>query len=220
MTGHPVISPPLPQSITGFFSQLHQHGWERVNSWFSSPTLSQCHRGQRPYLSGEQSISIPCHVNGCHWVAGTRQEIDNKVLFLNADDTNNPSTERLVHQTLPASNPEFYPPTAQWIRCRNCTYYPHSDECGVCTLLAFSVQALHPDPHTDILLPYMHDNLAQIGRAWIDTTLLNSYIPLDPLQEILTSSRQPTNHSLTAASRPYSIIDWGTTPNPPTLSIS
>jgi hypothetical protein len=199
---------------TSFFSQLQQHGWGRVSSCFSN--TSRHHRqGRRPSLVGEKVISIPCHVNGCHWVAVTRREVNNKIIFLYANDMNNPSTECLIRQTLSTSNTMFYPPTAQWITCHNSTYYPHLNECRARTLLALSIQALHPDPHQDIVLPYMHENLAQIGRTWIGTSLLlNSDIPIKPLQGLMGSSYQSTYYGLTAVSQPYSIIDWTAPPDP------
>jgi len=130
---------------TGFFTQLHQGGWSRVHSWFSSQKPTSSRRRKRPLLSEESSIYIPCRVNNCHWVAVTRREVGDKVIFLYADDTNNPGKEHMVRNTLSSSHPIFYPASTQ--------YQPHSNECGIRTLLALSIQALYHDSHPDILLP-------------------------------------------------------------------
>lgn len=95
----------------GFFTQLRNGGWSRVQSWFSSSNPERSRRGKLPLLSGESAISIPCHVNNCHWVAVTRREVGGKVLFLYADDTNNSTTKLMVKNILSSSHPVFsHPP--------------------------------------------------------------------------------------------------------------
>jgi hypothetical protein len=115
-------------------------------------------------------------------VAVTRREIQGQVIFLYANDMNSASTERTVRNILATSNPDFFPASAKWVTCQNYTYLPHSNECGIRTLLALTLQAMHPNLSENILLPIMHHNLAQIGRAWITLSLLNSDISLGPVQ--------------------------------------
>ncbi len=73
---------------TSFYSKLQQQGWGIVQCWFSSPTSRTRYNSRHPRLKGKPTISIPCHINGCHWVAVTRREINGRIYFLHADDTN------------------------------------------------------------------------------------------------------------------------------------
>ncbi len=73
--------------------------------------------------------------------------------------------------------------------------------------VALIIQALHPSPSPSILLPYMHSNLAQIERSWIATSLLNSSIPQEPLEWIITHPQIPFQNS-PQTSHPNSIIPW------------
>ncbi len=116
--------------------------------------------------------------------------------------------EQTVQQVLSSSHPDFFPRSAIWITCNNYTYNPHSNECGARTLLALSIQAIHPNPHENILLPYMHQNIANIGCTWIATSLLNSYIPESPLHDLVSSTEYPTTQRLTAPATPRSLIQW------------
>jgi Ulp1 family protease len=57
---------------TGFFSLLKDHGWSTVQSWFALQTPRLRPRSNsRPLLTGENTISIPCHIGNSHWVAVT-----------------------------------------------------------------------------------------------------------------------------------------------------
>jgi hypothetical protein len=49
-----------------------------------------------------------------------------------------------------------------WINCQAKTYHPHSNECGPQLLCALTLMAIHDSLTSTILLPYMHNNLAQI----------------------------------------------------------
>jgi hypothetical protein len=53
---------------------------------------------------------------------------------------NSDSTESSVKNTLSASGPEFFPTNAKWINCHNYMFLPHSNECGIWTLLALSIR--------------------------------------------------------------------------------
>lgn len=123
---------------------------------------------------------------------------------------NSPSSEHHVQQILANSHPSFYPPSSIWMKCNNYTFLPHSNECGIRTLLALIFQALHPDPHPNILLPYMHSNLAQIGRTWVAASLITSHVSQDSIQEILSMTTTNTLDLSNATSNPFSLIEWTT----------
>jgi hypothetical protein len=153
-----------------------------VSRWFLNPLSRRQHRPYTPAISGESAILIPCHVNGCHWVAVTHWESQGNVTFLYADDMNSTSVETTIRNTFSASNPVFFLSNAKWINCHNYTFLPHSNESGIHTLLSLSIQANHPIPSEYNLLPLMHQNLSQIGRAWVALSIINSAIPHEPLQ--------------------------------------
>jgi len=94
---------------TSFYSKLQQQGWGIVQCWFSSPTSRTRYNSRHPRLKGKPTISIPCHINGCHWVAVTIREINGRIYFLYADDTNSWSTEQTVQQVFSSSHPDFFP---------------------------------------------------------------------------------------------------------------
>jgi hypothetical protein len=100
---------------TSFFSKLHQEGWQSVTTWFRSHRTCHSQRPNTPQLSGDPAITIPCHINGNHWVMVTRREILGQVIFLYANDLNNTTTENRVKNTLSSANQIFYPPTAIWM---------------------------------------------------------------------------------------------------------
>jgi hypothetical protein len=197
---------PIKSLDAGFFPMLHSRGWSGVERWFTHQT-GRCRRKSTPSINGESAIVIPCHVHGCHWVAVTRREIKGEVIFLYADDMNQPSTEALIKSILSSSHPEFFPAQTKWLSCHNYTYSPHSNECGIRTLLALSVLAIHPNPQEYSLLSYMHSNLAQIGRAWVAIAILNSNIPHEPLQLTIDHPVCPTL-ALLQGPHPSSIIPW------------
>jgi hypothetical protein len=70
------------------------------------------------------------------------------------------------------------PTNSTWINCHGYTYHPHSNECGPCTLLALVIMSLHPNPSSNILLPFMHPNLAKICRWWAASTTSHATIGL------------------------------------------
>jgi hypothetical protein len=190
---------------TGFFSLLRDNGWNRVQSWVIPRRASN----RRPSSLLECPVlSIPCHINDCHWVAVTRRIVSGQVYFLYADDMNSKQSENIVKQIFANSDPRFYPSTSVWITCNNYTFLPHSNECGIRTLLALIFQALQPNPHPNILLPYMHSNLAQIGRTWVAASLIHSHIPTDPIQELLNQSINTIFTGPNTPSHPYSLIRW------------
>jgi hypothetical protein len=86
-------------------------------------------------------------------------------------------------------------------------YLPHSNECGIRALLALTIQALHPEPAENILLPIMHQNLSQIGRAWIALSLINQDIAMSPIQQALHTNDYP-RLTPTQRSDPATIIPW------------
>lgn len=73
----------------------------------------------------------------------------------------------------------FIPPSATWINCANFTYHPHSNECGLRTILASIVFAFHPSPSQTMLLPFMHPNIAQILRWWVSSILISNKFQLE-----------------------------------------
>jgi len=105
--------------------------WNNLRHWFANSeqgTLSE------PSLNST-TILIPCHVQGAHWVALTRRIIENRVIFLYADDLNQADVEKAVRNSIKAyADPSFCPPEATWITCKSITYRPHSNKCGPRTL--------------------------------------------------------------------------------------
>jgi len=165
-----VKAKPIPQDIHEDTTQMPP------SPSFSSVTSATTVTPQSFSSSlGDPAITIPCHINGNHWVMVTRREILGQVIFLYANDLNNTTTENRVKNTLSSANQIFYPPTAIWMKCYNYTFSPHSNECGIRSLLAASIQAVHPAPHENILLPYMHYNLAQIENVDRFLTYEQSY---------------------------------------------
>jgi len=193
---------------SSFFSSLQHDGWNSVSRWFHHPQSTCRRRSSTPSVTGESAVAIPCHVNNNHWVAVTRRELHGEVIFLYADDLNQASTEAQVQSTLSSSNIEFYPTTAKWINCKNFTYLPHSNECGIRTLLALTIQSIHPHPADHILLPLMDQNLAQIGRAWIALCLLNRHIPEETILWVIDQPPQQYPVDSQQQSNPASIIPW------------
>ncbi len=195
-----------------FYTILSQQGWSSLMRWFANQPPRYHQRAPSwPLLAGEPVISIPCFINGCHWTALTHRKVDDQVVFLYSDDLGDPHTEATVKHHLSLCDERFYPPSTHWINCKTPSVHPHSNECGICTLLALMVQGLHPTPSPYILLPFLHPNLALIGRAWIAASLLWSNIQeqcwLPLLQKDITLSTFPSTIS---ASHVY-LIDWHST---------
>jgi hypothetical protein len=152
----------------GFYPFLSEQGWPKVQQWFADlPLCFRSRSPRRPSLAHDTIISIPCFINGCHWAVVTRRVVAGKVTFLYSDDLNNATMESSICQTLSTSNATFYPPSSTWISCPTPVYHPHSNECGIRTLLALLIHALHPIPSASIIRSGMHANLPQIGRTWI-----------------------------------------------------
>lgn len=125
--------------------------------------------------------------------------------FFYADDLNNHSTETTLWQLLIDQTPaEIYPRNATWVRCHSLTNIPHSNECGPHTILALAIIASHLNPHSCLLLPYMHTNLGYFSRIWMGTLLLTRTVPLMK-PSLQTSS--PCNKS-TLSSTPKTLIQW------------
>ncbi len=200
--------------LSTFFITLlrRDRTWSSLSEWFATEVTSE--KYFRPRSNSNIPILIPCHVNNAHWVALVRRTINNQVHFLFADDLNLPTTEQnlknLLQQLAP---PDFYPNNAIWLHCNSSTYYPHSNECGPRTLFALMVMALHPRPNSNILLPYMSHNLAQILRTWIGTTLLTGQVILPPWLD--GNEGLETHHSTRKIGRPCYLFQWTTTPATP-----
>jgi hypothetical protein len=101
------------------------------------------------------------------------------------------------------------------MNCFGYTYFPHSNEYGPHTLLALHIMALHPSPHPHMLLPMMHPNLAQIGRAWIATVLVTGMYSTSGMMHLLQMPHcNVTRISNRATSYPYEVIQWNHTIHP------
>jgi hypothetical protein len=100
---------------------------------------------------------------------------------------------------------QFCPPQSIWINCRNFTYTTHTNECGPRMLLALTILLTHPAPHRDMLIPYMHPNLAQIARTHVAMTILTGRIVLP---DMLNDNTQVSSCMTTVISNPASLIKW------------
>jgi len=110
--------------------------------------------------------------------------IHGKVIFFYSDDLNSHNTYESIHSLFSTHTSEtFHPYDAEWIKAHSFTYMPHSNECGPRTLLALLTIAIHPTPNADILLPLMHDNLAQICRWWGTKIMLLQHSKWQPIQK-------------------------------------
>ncbi len=157
---------------------------------------------------GEPAIAIPCFIHNNHWVALAHREINGRVVFLCTDDLNNPSIAQLVKQIITKETcSQFCPPDATWITCRNYTYTPHTNECGPRMLLALTIFLTHPVPHPDILMPYMHPNLAQITWTHIALTILTGRIIIPSATDSYISVPGVATRM---RSNPASLINWHT----------
>jgi hypothetical protein len=177
--------------------------WQGLQNWFSvtqPPTVTS------PCLNSESPVLIPCHVQGAHWVALVRRVIAGRIHFFYADDLNSISTETALKNLFQTyADTSFYPRNSEWVRCPSITYSPHSNECGPRTLFALTVLGLHPQPHKNILLPFMDGNLAQILRTWVATTLMMGTVYIPTLTGHQTA--QLSNHST-----PRYLFHWNDPP--------
>jgi hypothetical protein len=198
--------------LSAFFVTVLQRDktWDAVSDWFNVQEPSTY---SRPNLSSTTPILSPCHVHGSHWVAVVHRIINNSVHFYYADDLNHEETERSIKQLLGSYNRRFFPIDATWTKCESITYRPHSNECGPRTLMALTIMAIHPNPSSGILLPYMDSNLAQITRTWIASALLTGQVAI-PSQHL-----QPATDLSSSRSIPCYLIPWSTV-SPTNLSHS
>jgi len=196
----------------GFFPALRDQGCSAVKSWFALQNRRRSPRSDsRPHLTGESVIAIPCFVHDCHWVAVTRREVAGRILFLYADDLNSPTTEASVRQMFSMCGKDFFPDSAVWVTCKNYTYSPHSNECGARTLPALKIQALHPNPHSTILIPSMHQYIAQISRTWVAMTLTQNQFLYTLLDKVMSHSpieEMNLHGPWTLPTAPATLIGW------------
>jgi hypothetical protein len=193
---------------TSFLHTLRSQGWTRLLSYFAL-YRNRPRSNSRPLVQGESAIILPCFVDGCHWVIVVRREIEGHVKFYYADDLNNGNTETDIKNLLSNNtSQEFYPPSASWTRCLNYTYRPHSNECGPRSLLAATILALHPDPSSNVLLPIMHKNLAQITRTWIAGQLIQENIDIEAIKNCIRATPTLMPLSTSSPSSPADLIQW------------
>lgn len=196
---------------TAFWPHLKQYGWHKVQRYFaSSHSGFHARKVDRPHKTGENAIMIPLFIQGIHWVALVRREINGRVFFFYSDDMNQTNVETNVKQTIYThTDHTFCPPNAQWIHCNSTFYIDHSNECGPRTLLALHILAFHPSPHENMLLPVMDHNIAQISRAWIAAALVTGSPNHDSLSTIFQMNQfSDTRHSIIMQSHPYDILPW------------
>jgi hypothetical protein len=99
----------------------------------------------------------------------------------------------------------FCPPDSEWVNCRTPNFFRYSNECGPRIILFLAVVSSHPNPHNDILLPYLHSNLAQYSRAWMGLLLLTGKVFLLPTTDTMTN---PINLYTPVNSIPRSLVPW------------
>jgi hypothetical protein len=114
----------------------------------------------------------------------------------------------------------FCPPNTEWVQCDTIHYLPHSNECGPRTILALNLFAIHPHPHKQMLLPFMHSNIAQISRKWIALSLLQGIILDDNFYDHLDHNSNILPSTLTATSIPLDFIKWSNIDSPATMNWS
>jgi hypothetical protein len=200
--------------LTSFFiPHLKTHGWTKVRTYFANHQKAHSRRIDRPKVSGEPTILIPSFIHNNHWVALVRCEIRQRVYFLYSDDLNNTNTEKEMKSLIrQKTNEEFCPPDSIWMHCKSTTYLPHSSECGPRAILAMVVLATHPNPHPEMLLPLMHDNLAQITRSWLAHSIITGNFETNIFEPIFSISHMTDNRTANRAnSNQYDIILWDST---------
>jgi hypothetical protein len=67
---------------------LIERGWTSVRKFFDHKAHTNI-KPNKPKMNGEPCILIPIHIHNCHWIALSRKEINNKVIFIYCDDMNN-----------------------------------------------------------------------------------------------------------------------------------
>jgi hypothetical protein len=195
---------------SNFIPHLREKGWSIVKHYFASNRWAHKRGINRPNITGERAILIPAFIHNNHWAAIVCREIRDRVLFLYSDDLNDPNTEGVLRTLITdRTDPNFCPSNAIWMHCKCTTYHPHSNECGPRAILALSILALHPQPYPEMLLPLMDENLAQITRTWIATSLVSGNFDTDNYKHVLSfSSFNDTRTSNHTASNPADIILW------------
>jgi hypothetical protein len=160
-------------------------------------------------MTGEPALFIPTLLYNSHLIALVHHEINDTVLFLYSDDTNNENTKNDIKRLITTQTNEiFCPLTAQWINCMSTYYIPHSNECGPCALLALHVLAIHSNPDSDILTHLMHPNLAQIASTWIATPLVTGKINDTNITHPFPTRQGEEDFTLMARSTPFNLINW------------
>jgi hypothetical protein len=81
---------------TYFYEALLKEGGHIASNRYISTSNDTSHRTSQKVPLQSSVILIPIHTGGSHWVAVVRCIIQNKVLFLYADDLNDPSTARRI----------------------------------------------------------------------------------------------------------------------------
>jgi hypothetical protein len=179
---------------TTFSRFLYSHGWENVFRLFflhqNSSSYAKC-LNRKP-CADIPSILFPIPIQESHWVAVICRIINNRVhlyLFF-LDDMNNANTEETIKSyfTSTTDNSTLFPSDASWITCRSFTYLPHLNECGLCTLMALTILALHPFPPRTTLLPCMHPNIAQFSCWWIAKTLVTQTFDIEPVVSLFDAA--------------------------------
>jgi hypothetical protein len=166
--------------------------------------LSKSKRRVHKPMINDPVILIPCHLNTNHSVAVVRRIIQRRVHFFYADDLNQSTTEQTLKQLLiRETDTKFYPLNAVWVKCPSTTFQPHSNKCGPRTLLALTVMGLHPNPHANMLLPYMSANLAQILCTWVAATVLTGEFTF-PEDSLISHS----SSVLQQRSEPADLFQW------------
>jgi hypothetical protein len=204
--------------LSTFFMYLlkRNKSWSSVQNCFATSTAQDM---SSPTANSDAPILIPCHVNGMHWVALVHRLINNQVHFFYADDLNHSDTERNIKQLLVTyADRQFYPTNSVWVSCTSTTYRPQSNECGPRALFTLMVLGLHPDPSAQMLLPFMTNNLVQILRTWVASTILQGSAIIPPFPPSTTRiSSSPSNTSIPAYLFPWNNSSTSTPSSPNTL---
>jgi len=116
---------------------LHESSSRHAKSTQFKPTLQA------------STIIIPIHINNSHLIAITRKIIDGITYFLYANDLNNENSYeylKAIYSSIFTSH-EFHPADSVWLNC------------GLRSLLAATIMALHPSPASPAdlaILPLNH----------------------------------------------------------------
>jgi len=141
---------------------LHESSSRHAKSTQFKPTLQA------------STIIIPIHINNTHLIAITRKIIDGITYFLYANDLNNENSYeylKAIYSSIFTSH-EFHPADSVWLNC------------GLRSLLAATIMALHPSPSTKMIIPFMHPNISQISRWWVAKSILSSTVNINPIQAL------------------------------------